>query len=484
MMIESRNFYDNLGLASREWLVSRVEQGGDYVRIKKEIKLHARLNPSIDDLKETVVMAYIDFGEAERALDLACDFRDAKPNANMHNLVLKALLSSWRYTKRLFLDESLSWAALYAKATPGNISPYHNSRVRVGFVCDYGSSIFGENAIFPMCAGLALAGLDVVYYNFETVSFAVETDCFRVENVANMSVAALSRKIVDDRIDVLVDLNGRLRSSHRLGIFTMRSAPVQFNYFNLVGTSGIKTFDYIIADDVQIPKEDETFFTEKILRLPCGVNGAYAFKRDIPLSLSTDISERPLTFASFNAFFKYNSLLLQDWAAILLKVPNSRLLIKCKEMEGERVPRKIAENFARAGVDLSRIMVQGWSSLEELRALYSTVDLCLDTYPYSGGSSTLNALWQGVPVLTFCGDGWRARTSASMLNAAGLDAMVATSRQEYIEKAVYFANHREELTAIRHQLSTHVMDNHYFNPGLVYSELADCFKGVVAQLAD
>ena len=77
-----------------------------------------------------------------------------------------------------------------------------------------------------------------------------------------------------------------------------------------------------------------------------------------------------------------------------MKVPNSRLLIKCKEMEGERVPRKIAENFARAGVDLSRIMVQGWSSLEELRALYSTVDLCLDTYPYSGGSSTrFDFLW-------------------------------------------------------------------------------------------
>jgi len=482
-MLESRNFYDSLNVKSREWMVTTFEQTGDFRKMRKEIKARSSLKPTLDDLKESVVMGYIDFGEGDRALELACGFCDQNPNANMHNLILRALLSSWRYTKQNFLEESLAWAKQYAQESDRTFLPYHNPRVRVGLVCDYGSTVFGTNALFPMCEGFARAGLDVVYYNFEQNQMWAENANFKLENIGTLSVSDLSRKIMQDRIDVLVDLNGRLRGSHRLGVFSSRSAPIQFNYFNLAGTSGIKNFDFVIADETQIPKEDEKYFSERVLRLPCGVNGAYSFDRDVPIELKATDPDQPFLFASFNAFFKYNTLMLQDWALILSKVPNAHLLIKCAEIESDRVVKKIADNFSRFGVDLSRIRVEGWSSLTRLRQQYSIVDLCLDTYPYSGGSSTLNALWQGVPVLTLCGEGWRARTSASMLKGSGLETMITLSREEYVEKAIYFATHRSELMEIKQHLAQHVGDNCYFQPQVVYRELAECFKGAVQRFS-
>lgn len=107
-----------------------------------------------------------------------------------------------------------------------------------------------------------------------------------------------------------------------------------------------------------------------------------------------------------------------------------------------------------------------------MRRQYGKVDLCLDTFPYSGGSTTLNALWQGVPVLTWCGDGWRARSSASMLRAAGLDELVVISREDYIEQAVALAETRSRVVAMRKHLAGTVTENRYFRPDIVYVDLA------------
>lgn len=478
-MLESRNFYIETNANVKDYMLDVFEKHSDVRKVKAALSEIGSGRLSTTHIKEALVMSYVDSGESEKALELAHSFNAVDPNANMHNLILKTLLSSWGFTQAIFLEESKSWASKYAYESNLALSSHRNERPRIGLVCDYGSTVFGENAIFPMALGLSKSGFDVYYYNFEKATISCDIEHLSCLNVHDKTSEQLSNLIKSNRIDILVDLNGRLREHHRLGVFARRSAPIQINYFNLVGTMGMSNYDYVIADEVQVAEQDDQYYVEKVLRLPCGVNGAFSFKRDVPIGFPESASGRVFTFASFNAFFKCNTLLLQTWAEILSRVPNSRLVIKCHETSRDRVIRKIASTFTRAGVDLSRIMIEGWSSLNALRKQYAHVDLCLDTFPYSGGSSTLNALWQGVPVLTWAGDGWRARSSASMMMASGLTEFIVGSRQEYIEKAVELAINRHSAAEARHYLANNVTENLYFNPEVVYQDLAKCLLGLL-----
>lgn len=478
-MSESRNFYVYIDGKMRDWIIDEFDQGKDLLNIKKQIRARTNLSVDMDQIREAIVLSYVDSGESEKAFQLACAFRDQSPTANIHNTVIKCMLSSWEYSQHLFLDESRKWAALYANERMGKFAGYKNAKPRIGFVCDYGSTVFGENAIFPLCHALSHSGFDVYYYNFERNVFSISDNSINILNGYDLSSGALSERIKKDKIDILVDLNGRLREHHRLGVFAQRSAPVQVNYFNLVGTMGMQNYDYIVVDEMQVPHSDEQYYTEKALHLPCGVNGAYAFKRDVDIAVPDRGVGVPFTFASFNAFFKVNAVLLETWAEILRRVPDSRLVIKCHETNRNRVVKKIARVFSRAGIDLGRILIEGWSSLLHLRRQYAEVDLCLDTFPYSGGSTTLNALWQGVPVLTWCGDGWRARTSASMLQAAGVGEMVVSDRKDYVDAAVEFARDFRRSSDMRHFLKANIGSNAYFQPERVYGELAVVLKAIV-----
>lgn len=478
-MLESRNFYVYIDEKFRDWIIDEFDQGRDLLSIKKQIRARTNLNVDMDQIREAIVLSYVDSGESEKAFQLACLFRDQSPSANIHNTVLKCMLSSWEYSQQLFLEESRKWAALYANERVGKFAGYSNAKPRIGFVCDYGSTVFGENAIFPLCHSLSKSGFEVYYYNFERIVFSINDDSINILNGHDLSSAALSERIKKDKVDILVDLNGRLREHHRLGVFAQRSAPVQVNYFNLVGTMGMQNYDYMVVDGVQVTRSDEQYYTERALHLPCGVNGAFAFKRDVEIVIPDRAPGAPFTFASFNAFFKINTVLLETWAEILRRVPDSRLVIKCHETNRNRVIKKIAKVFSRSGIDLGRILIEGWSSLLHLRRQYAEVDLCLDTFPYSGGSTTLNALWQGVPVLTWCGEGWRARTSASMLQAAGVGEMAVSDRKDYVEAAVQFARDFRRSGEMRYFLKTNIGTNAYFQPERVYGELATALKAVV-----
>lgn len=475
-MVESRNFYLTANDAVKDLLLDFHERYNDIAKLKR--RLIELGSPKIDngDVREALVMSYSDSGESEKAIELATQFNERSPSANMHNLIIKTMLSSWQYSQQGFLEESQKWAGIYARESDESIAIYGNDRPRIGLVCDYGSTVFGANAIFPMAGEMIKHGLDVFYYNFERRKYHASDNHLWVANVHDLSSQELSELIRRDRIDILIDLNGRLREHHRLGVFCRRSAPIQINYFNLVGTMGMKSYDYMIVDEVQVPVNDERFFTEKPIRLPCGVNGAFAFERDVAVKVIEKPDSAPFLFASFNAFFKCNDVLLRTWAEILRRVPNSRLLIKCHETGRDRVVRKIAKVFSGAGVELDRVLLEGWTSLQILRRQYEQVDLCLDTFPYSGGSTTLNALWQAAPVLTWCGDGWRSRSSASMLNASSLTDFIAFSREDYVEKAVSMARDRRSLYDVKRYLESKVQENLYFQPGTVYAELSDVFK--------
>jgi protein O-GlcNAc transferase len=236
-------------------------------------------------------------------------------------------------------------------------------------------------------------------------------------------------------IDVLVDLNA-YSAAKWLRLFLRRPAPMQIGWFNSFATSGLDCFDGIIGDDTVIPAAEEGFYTERVLR----VRGTYlAFE---VLYAVPDVAPPPcssnggrLTFGALASAYKLNDLTLCIWARILRSVPTSRLLVRANTLADPSNHDHLCARFAALGVARERIDLEGGIEHFDFLRSYDRIDIVLDTFPYNGGTTTTEALWQGVPVLTYAGDRWVARTSASVLRAAGLDEWVARDEDDLVAKA-------------------------------------------------
>lgn len=435
---------------------------------------------------ESIAIGYLDEGDSLSAEALIKDHLERHPNAFLHNLLLRCLLSSPNDILQEYYDESLNWARLYEVPLTKRKDRSLSNTLTVGFCCNYVDTVFGETAIFPLLESFSLSGVQTYLYNFSISPVGWDTYALQQEaadkvvfrHVRELNVEQLCLQIEEDKIEVLFDLNGRLREDNRLEVFFSQPAPIQINYFNLVGTTGMKSFGYAIADSVTVPESEESFYTEKIIRLPCGVNGAFHMRRTIAISDLPVIRNGYITFASFNAFFKFNDSVLVCWSKILASVPGSKILIKNQDVSRLRVRKKIYAIFESYGIEKNRIMLEGFTPLEVMKTRYASVDIALDTYPYSGGSTTLNALWQGIPTLTFQGKGWRSNTAASMLKSAKLEALVTHSEEEYIQKAVELATNVSLLKEIREFLEQNVNNIPYFRPDIVYPELVNALKEI------
>jgi protein O-GlcNAc transferase len=245
----------------------------------------------------------------------------------------------------------------------------------------------------------------------------------------------VARRLAAAGIDVLVDLNA-YSAPKWLRLFLRRPAPVQIGWFNSFATSGLDCFDGIIGDDAVIPSAEEGFFTERVLR----VRGTYlAFE---VLYAVPDVAPPPcssnggrLTFGALASAYKLNDLTLGIWARILRSAPTARLLVRAPTLGDPSNRDHLRARFANLGVAHERIDLEGGAAHFDFLQSYDRIDIALDTFPYNGGTTTTEALWQGVPVLTYAGDRWVARTSASLLRAAGLDEWVAGDEEDLVANA-------------------------------------------------
>jgi predicted O-linked N-acetylglucosamine transferase (SPINDLY family) len=249
----------------------------------------------------------------------------------------------------------------------------------------------------------------------------------------------VARRLAAAGIDVLVDLNA-YSAPKGLRLFLRRPAPVQLGWFNSFATSGLDCFDGIVGDDAVISAAEEGFYTERVLR----VQGTYlAFE---VLYAVPDVAPPPcignggrLTFGALASAYKLNDLTLGLWARILRAAPTARLLVRAPTLGDPSNRDHLRARFAALGIAHERIDFEGGAAHVDFLRSYDRIDIALDTFPYNGGTTTTEALWQGVPVLTYAGDRWVARTSASLLRAAGLDDWVARDDEDLLTKASVLA---------------------------------------------
>lgn len=253
--------------------------------------------------------------------------------------------------------------------------------------------------------------------------------------VGGLDDARIATLLAAAGIDVLVDLNA-YSAPRWLPLFLRRPAPVQIGWFNSFATYGLDCFDGIVGDDVVIPVAEEGFFTERVLRVP-GTYLAFEVLYVVPEVVPPPCCRNPgsLTFGALTSSYKLNDTTVGAWARVLRSAPGARMLIRTSTLAEPSNRDHLLARFAALGITRDRLDIEGGAAHLEFLQSYDRIDVALDMFPYSGGTTTSEALWQGVPVLTCFGDRWVARTSESLLRAAGLGDWVAADQDDLVAKA-------------------------------------------------
>ena len=268
---------------------------------------------------------------------------------------------------------------------------------------------------------------------------------FKTTNIFNLKDVEAINVIRSDEIDIIIDLMG-ITSNHRLSLFKNRLAKKQILWCGYNNTSGIDQMDYLIADKKSIYKDEEHFYSEKILYLDdiWNCHSGFPYKREFneaPIS-----HKKYVTFGSFNNFRKINDDVINIWSSILKKVSNAKLVLKPSDTASFS---KISEKFYRNGVLDSIIFLSHKKSFEEHLNDYKKIDIALDTFPYNGVTTSFEAIWMGVPVLTMKGNNFNSRGGESINKNLDLDELICRSDNDYIKKAVSISENINKIISLR-----------------------------------
>lgn len=269
-----------------------------------------------------------------------------------------------------------------------------------------------------------------------------------------MSDQTLAERIAKDKVDVLVDLAG-LSQGGRLGVLARKPAPVQVTYCGYPDTTGLSTVDARVVDGVTDPQGDaDRRATERLVRVgPCFL--CYEPPVDAPDVAARDINS-PITFASFNALRKVNARTMDLWSSVLERVPGSQLLIKSQDLDVPEVAARLGGELDRRGISGRVHVLRPAASVREHLAQYGGVDVALDPFPYHGTTTTCEALWMGVPVVTLTGETHASRVSTSLLHAIGRGAWATQTPVGFVEVAAGLVSDRASLAAMRSSLRDRV----------------------------
>ncbi len=418
-------------------------------------------NPESADVVFNLGFAFISAGNTQLGIHY---FRQRlnlqPPNPQCHAALIFCML--YEHSAAEIYAESRQWAAQYAppQANPKFRNPPDpNRRLRIGYV----SPDFRQHSVaYFLEPILKHHNAD----NFEIFAYAEVSNSDRVTarfqaltphwfNSDRRSDAQLIEQIQADQVDILIDLAGYSRGN-RLPIFGHKPAPIQVSYLGYAATSGLTQMDYRLTDAWADPvsgSQAETIHTEALIRLP------ESFLCYQPASEAPEVSPLPaarlgyVTFGSFNHCAKITTQVISAWAEILRQVPTARLLLKNEALRDPKVQIDCIEKFVKAGIDRDRIQYVGYlPSLSDHLSLYQHIDIGLDTFPYAGTTTTCEAMWMGVPVVTVTGEDHRSRVGVSLLSNVGLAEWIAPTQEAYVDQAVQKAQDIPNLAKVRASL--------------------------------
>lgn len=380
---------------------------------------------------------------------------------------LNTLLYSATHTPEFVADEHRRWGERISRAAATERDAFRpepwkgHRKLRIG----YGSPDFRKHAVAfffePLLENQDRSQVEIFCYAYSRQRDAVTTrlqshgDTWRcLDGLSDSDAAALIRR---DQLDVFIDLAGHT-ASNRLPMLARRVAPAQATMLGYTHTTGLPEIDFRLTDAASDPPGAERFHVETLLRLPRPVWCYRPLEESPPVGPAPCVETGHLTFGCFNRWEKIGAPTRALWREILRRCPGSHLLLKTKVFADHAFAARVLEEFARDGIAPERIEFadNNQSTQEHLRH-FQRVDIALDPHPFGGGTTTMESLWMGVPVISWIDDAAPSRLSASYLDALGLHGdCLASSPQEYIEKACALANRTDALIALRRDLRARI----------------------------
>lgn len=476
--------YNNLGLA--------LQGAGQIAEALAAFRQAIALRNDFAEAHSNLGSALLMQGQRDDAI---ASFRRAlvlEPLPGTHSILFQAM----HYTPGLDADaifaEAREWNRRYAKPLTARIPAHHNDcsrarRLRVGYVsADFHSHPVGY-FVSPVFANHdkarfeVFAYADVLHRDDLTERFIGYAD--RWCEVKELDDEALAERIHADGIDILIDLAGHTMHN-RLLVFARKPAPIQVTGGGNNDTTGLDVMDYFISDRFHTPPGAERYFTETLIRMPndyiCYGPPEYAPEVSAPPVLERGY----ITFGCFNNLAKVNSAVIALWAQILAALPEARLNLQTRDLRDPVTCERVRERFAAQGITLARLDLDGQVFHQTLLANYADIDIALDPFPYSGGLTTCEALWMGVPVVTLTGQTFTSRHSTSHLCNVGLPELVTSTPEAYVATVLDLAQDPERLTALRRTLRVKMAASPVCNAERYTRDLEAAYRGMWQKWCD
>jgi predicted O-linked N-acetylglucosamine transferase (SPINDLY family)/SAM-dependent methyltransferase len=409
---------------------------------------------------------YLDLGQAELAIELLEKVLAQDPG---HVMALRNLLFSDSYVNHLTEAQHSSYVARLGQLMMRDVTPFQSwnlhqddQRLRVGIVSAdlrrHPVGYFIENWVKHFNPGQ----LEVYGYSTDgredVLTHELKGHCNEWRSLAGLTDEQAARLIHNDGIHVLLDLSG-LTGGTRLPVFAWKPAPVQAAWLGYWSTTGLPVMDHVIADPVSVNAQVAKRFTEQIAYLPhtrlCFTPPPF----DIAVNTLPAAESGLVTFGCYQNYTKVTDQVLGLWGRIFAAQPAARLRWQCKAFNDEAARAETVARLAKVGISAERCDLLGMVTREAYLNSHHQVDMILDSFPFSGGTTTCEALWMGVPTLTLLGDTLIGRQGASMMTCAGLADWVANSADQYVEKAIDFASDLPALAATRAGLRAQVLQS-------------------------
>lgn len=318
----------------------------------------------------------------------------------------------------------------------------------------------------PLLTHLNQAAFDVFVYSNSVVEDHVTADLkalvSRWQGISHLSDEMAAKRIHEDGIHILIDLSGHTQNN-RLPMFAYRPAPLQMTWLGYWASTGVAAMDYVIADPVSVPPLATHQFSEQVAYLPetrmCFSAPAY----DIPVSALPALAKGHVTLGCYHKYTKATDEVIALWCRVLKAIPTAQLRWQTTAFGDAAVIAAAQARFAAHGISPERCLCLPASNIAQYLQSHAEVDFILDTFPFTGGTTTCDALWMGVPTLTIAGDTLIARQGASLMSAAGLADWVVVDQDAFVQTAVAFAAEPDKLAALRSRLRPQVQQSALFD---------------------
>ncbi len=366
----------------------------------------------------------------------------------------------YEFSQQDYLNYAKKNSNCYTKLSVKEINEieyFNNEKINIGFVsCD-----FLKNHSTTFFLKDTIRYLDKSKFKIFLFSIAkknsndksqnelrnLSDEWYDINDLDNQQIVEL---IQQKKINILFDLIG-YTSSERLEIFYSRVAPIQISWLAYLNTTGFDTIDYLLVDNNLIKNNENNLYPEKILCLPDIWNAHAGFNFERKFNKLPYFKNKKFTFGSLNNFRKISDETVYAWSEILKKVSNSNLVLKSADFCSDEM---LLDKFKKYGVDnqIKLLNKLDFVKKEDHLKVYNTIDLCLDTFPHNGVTTTFEALWMGVPVIVLKGRNFCSRCGESIIKNTKLDYLIASDFEDYISKAINFSKDLNKLTKIRDDL--------------------------------